>query len=146
MFKKIFFKFFLAILISIAISNFLIKEVFIANSPIIRPNLGKYLSNKFLPKDLFDKINKNNNNVEDIKNNNINENLVFSKIDKKNFVPLSKGVYANNFEKNARYVVISNDQVDWVEYTFEIEGKKVKIKIPKGQPTPTQDILKLMKE
>jgi hypothetical protein len=140
MLKKNFFKFFLAIFLSIIFSNFLIKNVFIANSPKIRPNLDYYLAQKFFPKDLFNKISKRNN----VNNAQFqNKGLIFSQINKNNFIPINKGVYATDLKKG-NYILIKENEVEWVIYTFSINGKEIKIKVPKGEPTPNQKVLEAL--
>ena len=137
MLKKNFFKFFLAIFLSIFFSNLLIKNVFIANSPKIRPTLGYYLAQKFFPKDLSNKINRKNNvNIEKTQNN----DLIFSQINKNNFIPINKGVYASDLKKGS-YLLIKEKEVEWIIYTFTINGKEIKIKVPKGESIPNQKVL-----
>jgi len=139
MLKKNYFKFFLAIFSGILFSNFLIKNVFIANSPKIRPNLDKYFAKKFIPKDFNQKSEKKDADIIKAKNN----ALIFTQINKNNFVPISKGVYANYLEKG-NYILIKENEVEWIMYTFNINGKEVKIKVPKGEPTPNQKVLEVL--
>jgi len=140
MLKKNFLNSFLAIFLSIIFSNFLIKNVFIANSPKIRPNLVYYLAQKFFSKDLSNKISKRNN-VNNVKSQ--NKVLIFSQINKNNFIPINKGVYASDLKKG-NYLLIKENEVEWVIYTFTINGKEIKIKVPKGEPTPHQKVLEVL--
>ncbi len=54
---------------------------------------------------------------------------------------VSQGVYASSPAKKVEYRL---DEIEWVEYTFNINGKEVKITIPKDQEVPSKEILEKM--
>lgn len=122
---------FLAIFIAFLISNFAIQNIFIAKSPRIRQNLDRVIV-----WNLFSPPQKKINNQE----NKVNENLYYEKLDKNNFVSLNKGVYAADLN-NGRYILIKENEVEWIIYTFRIKDKEIKIKVPKGEDPPSQQVL-----
>jgi hypothetical protein len=131
-----YFKLFLILLISLFLSNFFIKNFFLANSPNIKPNLSKYLAKKF-----FGQFNKQNETKQEIYSEN---SLIYNKIYNA-FIPLKKGVYATDLD-GGEYILINNDEVDWIEYTFYIKGKQIKIKVPNGEQRPPQEIIEKIYE
>jgi len=131
-------KIFLVLLFSFLFSSFLIKNVFIANSPKIRPYLGNYFAFKI--KDLF----KNFSNLAFYGlSSRQATNTTIEKLKNKPPIPIGKGVYARIDNKDA-LIEINLEGVDFIEYTFTINGKEVKIKVPKGEPTPNQKVLEAL--
>jgi len=129
-------KIFLVLLFSFLFSSFLIKNVFIANSPKIKPYLGNYFAFKI--KDLF----KNFSNLAfyGLSSRHATNTTTIEKLKNKPLIPIGKGVYARTDNKNA-LIEINLEGVDFIEYTFTINGKEIKIKVPKGEPTPNQKVL-----
>jgi len=137
-------KILLVLLFSFLFSSFLIKNVFIANSPKIKPYLGNYFAFKI--KDLF----KNFSNLafyglssRHASNTIIEKTLIVEKLKNKPPIPIGKGVYARTDNKNA-LIEINLEGVDFIEYTFTINGKEIKIKVPKGESTPNQKVLEAL--
>ena len=131
-------KIFLVLLFSFLFSSFLIKNVFIANSPKIRPYLGDYFAFKI--KDLF----KNFPNLAFYRSSsNYDRNNTIEKLKKKPLIPIGKGVYARTDNKNA-LIEINLEGVEFVEYTFNINGNQVKVKVPKGEMIPNQKVLEAL--
>jgi len=133
--KFFYFKFFLTIFLSFLLASFLTENIFIANSPKIRPNFHRYLSQKFIPKNFFSKTKEKNILPPNEKNN-----LIFSQIDKSQLTLINKGIYAASLNKG-NYILIEQDEVEWVVYTFNIKGKEVKIKVPKGENPPPKEVV-----
>ncbi len=53
---------------------------------------------------------------------------------------VSQGVYAG--EKNdIKVIEIRTDEIDYLEYTFTVNGKEIKIKVPKGIEPPSQGVV-----
>jgi hypothetical protein len=53
---------------------------------------------------------------------------------------ISQGVYAG--EKNDYKVFeVKTGELEYLEYTFNVNGKEVKIKVPKGQDPPSQNVV-----
>ncbi len=63
-------------------------------------------------------------------------------------VPLKKvsqGVYAGE-KNNIKVYKIKMNEIDYLEYTFNIKGKEIKVKVPKGEQPPTQEEIELFFE
>lgn len=127
--KKIFYaKILVVFVLTYFVSQLLTKEVFIAGSPKVRPNVGQYLVSR--TKEIF------SDTIQPL------ANLFYrTPEDQLKNIPLqtvAKGVYAKS-DKNISYTLIKEGEVDWVEYSFIINGKEVKIKMPRGQkPLPKE--------
>lgn len=125
---KIFFVFFLTYLIT----NFLIKEVFLANGLKVRPNLLSYLSTR-----VSDLIRIESNRFISLfkKSPDIKEELKDVP-----FHMVTKGIYGKS-RGNYSYTEVRLNETEWIEYTFNIKGIEIKIKVPKGQNPPNQKML-----
>lgn len=125
---KIVFVFFL----SFIVSSFLIKEVFLGESPVLRSNLLSHLSLKLADlariesKRLISLFKKPANLKQELK--------------EAPFDMITKGVYGKA-KGNYSYTEVRLNEIEWVEYTFDIKDKKIKIKFPKGQTPPTQQMV-----
>lgn len=53
---------------------------------------------------------------------------------------LSQGVYAGE-ENDIKVFEVRIGEMEYLEYTFNIKGKEVKIKVPKGQQPPPESVL-----
>lgn len=53
-------------------------------------------------------------------------------------VPVAKGAFAKS-NQNGTIAVINIDEVQWIEHTYIINGKEIKIKVPAGQQPPSQE-------
>lgn len=123
-------KILIAIVLSFFVSQFLLREVFVAHSPRIRPGVISYLTKKFSdsvgnliarkqpaqPSDL-DKISFLKNNLQ----------------------PIAKGVYAKS-EGGYSYMEYRLGEVEWVRIELTLSnGKKITVEYPKGtEPPPPQ--------
>ena len=110
---------------------FLIQKIFLAGTPRIRPNA---FSNLAL----------------EIKNNTHSLIALFIKQPSPEEilkdVPLktiSKGVYGKT-RGNYSYTLIKINEIEWKEYTFNINGKEIKIKFPKDQQPPSQELMEAL--
>lgn len=129
-------------LFALFVSGVLKQEIFLNNTPSIRPQLGNYLLAR----------------MKGIGNSGINMMAYFQKKPTVNDeiaastdqqvaqrlenIPLkivSKGVYAKEDDK-IKYTEVREDEVEWRVYTVTIKGKEVKIKVPadKARFTPRQ--------
>ncbi|MCX7956158.1 MAG: hypothetical protein N2593_03610 [Patescibacteria group bacterium] len=141
-------KIILILSITLIISQIVGNTIFLAGTPLIRKNLNIYIvkhinsifskiNTNFFSFNLFNKTNKNQlSNQQSVTKNIIiqEQNIPFKE--------LSKGIYAVEDKKsNIKKIEYRLDEIDWVEYTFNINGKEVKLKIPKNQPTPPIKIL-----
>ena len=125
-------KLFLILVVAFLISSFSIKNIFLANSPEIRPNLGGYLlSNINLIKDnILAKL--------DFIGNQNREEIVSSL--KNNLKPITKGVSAATRDNNS-YTEFKLNEIDWARITYTLkDGQQVVIQYPKGTNPPPQEI------
>lgn len=148
--KKI--KIIIVLLLSIVLSKLFIDNVFLAQSPMIRQNLGQYLVAKL---NFGTKI---RNYLSSIKTTFIPSQSSGSQknqialqqsptvLPDNNYLkPISKGVYAvEDGQGNIKKVEFKLGEMEWVEYTFYIRGKEIKVKMPKDQQPPSQSILDKM--
>lgn len=105
-------------------SGFMRDNVFLANSPKIRPNfVARIFTNaqrtlaRLIPQSPSQAL--------------------------KNVKPelLMKGVYAKSGQ-NMTATEFKVDEVEWVQYTFTLkDGRVITVKVPKGQTPPSADIL-----
>lgn len=111
--------------IAYLVSYFSIKNIFLAESPIINP--------------LF---------VQNMMVGNISQSINQASVTTQNIkdalnAPLKKvrqGVYAGEKNKIKVYE-IRMDELEYLEYTFNVNGKEIRIKVPKGQEPPSQDVM-----
>ncbi len=120
-------KIFGAILGGLLIAATLNKEIFVANTPQVRPHLGKYAAAR------FNAVTGEGRTLVDALGNKLPE----QKLKDKSLVPLVQGVYAKT-DENYSYTVVQEKDVKWIEYVFHINGKTIKIQVPDGQAAPTQ--------
>ncbi|PIY71531.1 hypothetical protein COY87_05690 [Candidatus Roizmanbacteria bacterium CG_4_10_14_0_8_um_filter_33_9] len=67
-----------------------------------------------------------NNTLEAVKNAPLNQ--------------IAKGTYAQ-INGDATVVVVKLDEIPYKEYTFNVNGKEIKIRVPEGRDIPTQDMV-----
>lgn len=139
------------------VSDFSIKNVFLANSPRINPNAGQNMMTKinstwskatslvaFKNVNIF-KFGNNSDNFSQPINN--QASVTFQKT---NSLPqdikdalsaplqrVSQGVYAGE-RNNIQVYEIKSNEIEYLVYTFTINGKETKIKVPKDQEPPSQ--------
>ena len=113
----------IVLILALTSTIFLSDLIFIRNTPVIRPNLNSYLALRFAGfKQYVAALFVSPQNTIIIDN-----------------VPLkmiTKGVYAAKSSKGESYTLYKQNDVEWVEYVFNIKGKEVKINVPKGQLPP----------
>jgi hypothetical protein len=128
---QLYFKILITFIFGFFLSSFLIQKIFLAGTPRIRPNA---FSNLAL----------------EIKNNTYSLIALFIKQPSPKEilkdVPLktiSKGVYGKTKE-NYSYTLIKINEIEWKEYTFNINGKEINIKVPKDQQPPSQKLVEAL--
>jgi hypothetical protein len=129
--KKILFSTITALFISFLISDFSIKNLFLANSPKINPFFVRNIKSKFEENLAF--LNNFKKNIS--MNFNREKNIIFKEI--------SQGVKAAQTSEGT-IVKIDSSKIDWLEYTFNVNGKEVKIKVPKDQQPPSQKLVEAL--
>lgn len=140
-------KFLIALVLAYSVSNFSIKNLFLADSPKIRPNLDQYFLAKInntkeniLAKldfgSMFPKFNlEPASNF--VANQNREETVNFLKSTLK---PVTKGVSAA--EKDGySYTEFKLDEIEWAQITYTLsDGKQITIQYPKGTNPPPKGI------
>jgi len=131
---KIYLRIFIAIMISFVVMGFLTTNIFLANSPKIRPNLGNYLLAKlknftnglssYLASLTKQKTQPPANPVQEVP-----------------FQQVAQGVYAKQ-QNNIVYKEYRVNEINWKEITLEIKGKKYTIRYAEGDPVPDVNLVK----
>ncbi len=134
--QKLYFKILGAVIVGYYMAELFNKHIFLANTPKIRNNLADYIASKFSESaNLIVNVVKNKKNIS---------TFTFKEdLNKIPFETISQGVYAKG-NGNITYVLIKTGEVEWLEYTFNINGKQIKIKVPKGENPPSQEIVEKM--
>lgn len=129
-----------AIFISIIAVNLLSSQIFLANSPRLRPNLGNYLivklknltigpnsflANLFTDKSKIVKQKPTANTEKQVANIPYNQ--------------IAKGVYAKE-QGNITYKLYKDNEVDWLEYRFVYKNKEYVIKYAAGDTVPNKEL------
>lgn len=96
-----------------------------------------------------------NNNLSGSTNNNLAKNNYSNSFNNNRFQPkstipsdiqealtttlskVSSGVYAGE-KNNIKVYEVRTNEIEYLEYTFNVKGKEIKIKVPKDQTKPTQ--------
>ncbi len=120
------------LILSFFLSSFLVNNVYIGHTPVFKKNLINVLMAKI--NEIF-----KNQNIASKKNQTTVS--FYDKLDKSLFAPISKGIYAQPLEGSGTYILIKNEEVDWIEHTIVVKDKEIKIKIPKGETLPDQEVL-----
>lgn len=119
------------------VSIFFIKDIFLADSPIIRPNLEEYYLTKInnIKESLVAKFNFSSNNNFAAKNN---QEQIATFL-KNNLKPIVKGVSAVTKDNN-NYTEYDLNQIVWEKITFTLRnGKVITIEYPKGTNPPVKE-------
>lgn len=121
------------------ISDFGVKNIFIANSPKINPYAGQNMIAKVnnttskmmaFAGGLFNFSGTKSGLIKDLPQQTLNAmNAPLKQV--------SQGVYAAE-QNNINVYEIRTNEIDYLVYTFTIKGKEIKIKVPKDQKPPTQ--------
>lgn len=56
---------------------------------------------------------------------------------------ISRDVYSKS-KDNYSNLEIRINEIEFIEYSFNVDGKKIKIKIPKDTPPPSEEFVKLL--
>lgn len=144
--NKVFFylKLFLILVLVYFVSLVLIKDIFLANSPKIRPDLGGYFLAKInnTKENILAKLNFNLFPSFNTSNQNRDETTNFLK---NNLKSIAKGVSAYTDENGITHRVYTLNEVEWEEIKYTLkDGRQVTLKIPKGQSTLSQEDMEEM--
>ena len=157
---KKYLKIFLLLGAAFIISDFSIKNVFLAKSPKFNPfftqniiakvsNIWTKTTNFFAFRSIFpssnDQINQANFNQKPTNQTFTLKEAPKDIIEALNtpLTKVSQGVYAGE-KNNIRVYEIRTNEIEYLEYTFNINGKEVKIKVPKDQQPPSQEVVEAL--
>lgn len=141
-------KLILAIAVALILTTGGSPHVFIANTPTVRPHLDRYIAsrlknvwrggNDFVAR-LFRKSDTSTVAAfkEELKKKE-------EKLANTAFTQLSSGVYAKDEGEVHSLVEIRLDEMEFIEHTFVVDGKEIKIRIPKDQSPPPQSVMENM--
>jgi len=142
-------KLFLAFIFAYLLSSFSIKNVFLANSPRVRPNLDQYLLAKInnTKDNILAKFNFNflpsfnwpnpPNIALNTSSQNRDEVINFLK---NNLKPITKGVNAAK-KDNYIYTEFTMSEIEWIQITYTLKnGQTMTIEYPKGTSPPPKEI------
>jgi len=131
-------------------SNFLNKNLFIANSPKINPFFLSKISQNFLARlDLLKTADTNKSSNEKEENKVIIKYEKNSKERAENILKktvlktLTKGVYAGSYNE-IQIVSFVQDEIEWEKMTIQTKSGTVTIKYPKNNP-PLKEVIELIK-
>ncbi len=136
------------LVISYLLSSFSIENVFLANSPRIRPNLGNYLLAKVnnVKENVLARFNFNFSlfptfnqpSVNNVAQNQTREQAI--EFLKESLKPVAKGVNAST-TPGYSYTEFNLDEIEWAQITYTLkDGQVVTIQYPKGTNPPPQTI------
>lgn len=131
-------KLLIILLVSFFLSSFLNKEFFFANSPKLKMPPHQYFVYKIKEMIYFSKYGKI---AKEIKNKSTQmSQRTIENMQKVAYEPMKKiapGTYAQQRE-NVVKITFREDEIEWVEYSYRVNGKEVKVKVPRGGKKPTQ--------
>lgn len=158
-------KLFLILGAAFVISNFGINNVFLAKSPKLNPFFAQNMlakidnfriktTNFFAFKNIFP--NNNLTKVPASSGDSIQaprppSMVVFNLEDAPRDVAnalsapvkkVSQGVYAGE-RNDIKVYEVRSDEIEYLEYTFNVKGKEVKVKVPKDQQPPSQEFMEV---
>jgi len=118
-----------SLVLSYIISACLNDTVFLANTPKIRPNLDQYLIAKAASV-VYNTELTNQDDKALAYNPNEQINKLYRQLAGAPFKRLGPGVY---YAKNNNITVVEYnvEELDWIEYSYKIDGKMYKCRIPK---------------
>lgn len=124
--------------IAFVISDFSIKNVFWANSPKLNPYAGQNMMakinstwSKATSLIAFKNLKNSSGLIKDLPK--ATQDAMNAPLNK-----VSQGVYAGE-RNNIQVYEIKSNEIEYLVYTFTINGKETKIKVPKDQQPPSQE-------
>ena len=121
--------------VSLLITMLLGPIVFVNNTSTIRPQLGTYIASQI-------QALRGNNNTSLVAES-PEESL--KKLEAAPFIMMTKGVYAKS-NSGASIKEYRVNEIEWIEYTFDVKGKKVVLKVPKGETPPSARFAEMIAE
>ncbi len=148
-------KIFLVLVFALLASSFSVKNIFLANSPKIRPNLGGYLMAKVnnAKDNILARLNfnflpsftaKTELPIDEPQVDTFAENQSGSgAIDflKESLKPITKGVNASS-KDGYSYTEFTLNEIEWAQINYILSnGETVTIQYPKGTKPPPQEVV-----
>ena len=149
---------FLILGVAYIISDFSINNVFLAQSPTVNPffaqnTLAKVsifwskTTNFIALRSPFKKstsdIDSSSQPVTPLPTKSQNTQMEFAEALSIPLTKISQGIYAG--ERNDMKVYqIKMNEIEYLEYTFNVNGKEIKIKVPKGEELPSQEVMEAL--
>lgn len=127
--------------VSLFISNVFVKSVFVGESPRMLPHPEQRLMQGLQNNAAY--IARIFNPSLKQKSNSASSESLTALIKKMENVPvqqIAKGTYAKTSE-GVTIQIIKLDEITYKEYTYQVNGKEIKIRVPEGQEVPTQDMV-----
>jgi len=155
MFIKKYLKIFLLLGGAFLLSIFFIKNIFLANSPRFNPffaqNLQAKVSSFFSKTTSFFAFKNRQPSAVSTKASDQNPtSFTFNSppSDVKDALntslsKISQGVYAGE-KNNIKVYEVRTNEIEYLEYTFNVNGKEIKIKVPKDQQPPSQEVVEAL--
>jgi hypothetical protein len=106
--------------------------IFVNNSPIVRRDIPHYYALKF-DKTAIGKVPFMAKLIYNFK-------YPSEKLQDLPLIPVARGVSAKE-KGNVIYSQVNVGELKLIQYTFEVNGKQIKIRVPEGDTPPTQDEL-----
>lgn len=129
--------------LSFLISSFLNGTVFIKNTARIRPYLDKIIIGKLSSATTLLSQIQVSLPAFQLPNLGVPVQIADKPIIESSLSRISQGIYA---EKNSStsYTLIKENEVEWKEYSLNIRGTKVVIRVPKDENVPSSDIIQFI--
>lgn len=132
------------------LSGVLNREVFISDSPKIRPHLPEYLASRIgdgwrSGGDMIADL-----NIPGIPNRKVEvakkvEAILNGSIKDIPLKAIAPGVYAKENDE-VSYTLVKVNEVQWIQYHYKIRGKDVTIEVPLGETPPNQQRIEQLTE
>lgn len=126
------------LVLSFFVSSVINSEIFVGSSPLVRPNLPKYIALRIntLTSSGGEMLALvlNPTKREAVKKQQEAERVFATAVEKlkeKPLIPVSKGVYAQT-DGETTIRTIKSDEIEKTEYTFSFQGKPLQIRVPAG--------------
>jgi len=128
-----------ALVLTLVAVQFLNKNVFVANSPQIKPDVGTTLFAM-----VGDTVDTTTATFARLFNG-FSSQTVQQKLANIPLQKISTGVYAKESGNNS-YVEFRGNEISWKEYTVIVNGKPMVVKVPDGtDPPSSQDLAEFLK-
>jgi hypothetical protein len=133
--KSFYIKIALVVLVSFAAVKGLSNEIFIADSPRLRPDMGENIARR-----LDALIPKGKSQIAQEAPPGANVKPIQEILADVPLKEVAQGVYAKEGD-GMNYTIFKEEEMEFVLYTFTIRGEEVKLRVPKDSEPPSQEEL-----